>query len=198
MKELAGRRLFVRADASTASGTGHLMRALALAQAWLDSGGSATWLVAAAPDALLARIAAEGVPIEWIDAPSGGAADAATLRRLLLADPMAVGVVDGNVFDAEYLGRLAGAGGRVMAIDDLAALAAYPAGLVLNQNAHADRSSYPADATCRFLLGTSYVLLRREFRPEPPERSIPPYAGRLLVTFGGADPTGMTARAVAA
>ena len=69
---------------------------------------------------------------------------------------------------------------------------------MLNQNAHAERDAYPADATGRFLLGTRYVLLRREFAADPPPRSTPDVARAVLVTFGGADPTGMTARTVEA
>jgi UDP-2,4-diacetamido-2,4,6-trideoxy-beta-L-altropyranose hydrolase len=195
---LRDRRLVVRADASTEGGTGHLMRALALAQAWRDDGGRATWLVAQAPEALLARITAEGISLVRVDAPSGGEADAGALRRALLADAPAVGVLDGVGFDERYLTSLDGVGGRVLFIDDMAAFTTYPVGLVLNQNVHARRSAYPAPASSRFLLGSRYVLLRREFRPEPPARELPEQARRLLVTFGGADPTGMTSRTLRA
>ncbi|MGH2408466.1 MAG: UDP-2,4-diacetamido-2,4,6-trideoxy-beta-L-altropyranose hydrolase [Candidatus Limnocylindrales bacterium] len=198
MRPLGGRRLIVRADATTASGTGHMMRALALTQAWLDAGGRAKWLVAEAPEALLGRIAAEGVPVERLAAASGGTADAAALKASLAIDPGAVGVVDGMGFDANYLAELDGVAGRVLVVDDMAALTAYPVALVLNQNAHADRSSYPSATSCRFLLGTRYVVLRREFVADPPVRTIPARASRLLLTFGGADPTGMTARTIGA
>src|SRR5262245_14254752 len=188
--------LLLRADASTAEGTGHLMRTLALAQAWRDGGGSARWLLAEAPASLAERIAGEGIDVERVDAVAGSAADAAMLRAALASDVSARAVLDGAGFGGDYLAQLAPHGDRVLAVDDKADKGAYPIGWVLNQNAHADRDAYPADASAQFLLGLRYVLLRREFAQGPPPRETPEVARRLLVTFGGADPTGMTLRTV--
>ena len=38
------KHLVIRVDASTQIGTGHLMRCLALAQAWKDAGGQVTFI----------------------------------------------------------------------------------------------------------------------------------------------------------
>ena len=194
----AGRLLLLRADASTAGGTGHLMRTLALAQAWRDGGGSARWLLVEAPDALVERIAGEGIEVQRVDAAPGSPQDAQVLRHALGAASEARAVVDGLQFGGDYLTELAPHGDRVLVIDDKADKAGYPVGWVLNQNAHADRDALPTGTTARVLLGLRYVLLRREFAAPPSERSIPPVARRLLVTFGGADPTGMTLRTVRA
>jgi UDP-2,4-diacetamido-2,4,6-trideoxy-beta-L-altropyranose hydrolase len=202
--DAAGRLLLVRADASPATGTGHLMRALALAQAWRDRGGDITWFLAEAPEPLRRRIADEGIRLRELTlgegAPGGRgtAGDAAVLRAALEADERAVAVVDGQAFDREYLAALGPAAGRVLVVDDAADRDAYDVGLVLNQNAHADRAAYPADAPARFLLGTRYVLLRREFGSAPPARTIPGRARHVLVAFGGADPSGMSRRALEA
>jgi UDP-2,4-diacetamido-2,4,6-trideoxy-beta-L-altropyranose hydrolase len=190
---LARGRLLLRADATTEGGTGHMMRTLALAEAWLDAGGRATWLVAATPPALLERIAREGIEIERVSVPAGSADDADLLRARLETDRTAMAALDGTQFRDAFLDGLGTAGPRVLVIDDAADRPAYPVGFVLNQNAHADRAEYPADATCRFLLGTRFVLLRREFAVPPPPRTTPAIARNVLVTFGGADPTGMTA-----
>jgi UDP-2,4-diacetamido-2,4,6-trideoxy-beta-L-altropyranose hydrolase len=196
---LDGRSLVLRADASTAGGTGHLMRCLALAQAWVDLGGAARWLLAEAAASLLARIAAEGIPVEHLGVPAGSPADAAALCGRLAADPASAAVVDGPAFGSPYLASLAEAASRVLLIDDMASAGAtYPVGYVLNQNAHADRADYPRGGPCRYLLGLRYVLLRREFRPPPAPRRVPGIARNLLVTFGGSDPRGMTARTIGA
>jgi UDP-2,4-diacetamido-2,4,6-trideoxy-beta-L-altropyranose hydrolase len=198
LPRLEGRRLIVRADASHAAGTGHLMRALALSQAWLDGGGVVRWLLARAPEPLSARIAAEGIEIVPLRAPPGTAPDAAAVRVELANDEGARALVDGLEFDAAYLSALGAMGRRVLLVDDSAEHEAYPVGFVLNQNAHADRAAYPADASARFLLGTEFVVLRREFRRSQPPRTIPRRARHLLVTLGGADPGGVSRRVVAA
>jgi spore coat polysaccharide biosynthesis predicted glycosyltransferase SpsG len=172
------------------------MRTLALAQAWRDGGGDARWLLAAAPESLVERIADEHIGIQRVDATPGSAADAAALRDALSDTASASAVVDGTQFDRDYLAELAPHGDRVLVVDDKADKGAYPVGWVLNQNAHADRDAFPPGTTARFLLGLRYVLLRREFVPAPPPRVIAAVAQRLLVTFGGADPTGMTLRTI--
>jgi UDP-2,4-diacetamido-2,4,6-trideoxy-beta-L-altropyranose hydrolase len=182
------RLLIVRADASKEIGTGHLMRMLALAQAWIDAGGHVRWLLAEAPDALAARIEAEAIVIDR----------ATQLRDALARYSSAVAAVDGDGFGADYLDDLGAAADRVLVVDDMAARSAYPVGFVLNQNADADRSEYPPEATCRFLLGSRFALLRREFRNTKVGRRTPPTARNILVSFGGADPTGMTGRTIAA
>jgi UDP-2,4-diacetamido-2,4,6-trideoxy-beta-L-altropyranose hydrolase len=185
---LNGRHLLVRADASKEIGTGHLMRMLALAQAWIDAGGRVRWLLAEAPDPLVARIEAEAIAIDRVT----------KLRDALARDPSAMAALDGDSFDTDYLDDLGLAGLRALVVDDMALRSAYPVGFVLNQNADADRSEYPPEAKCRFLLGSRYALLRREFRTIDARRPVSPRANNVLVSFGGADPTGMTERTIEA
>jgi spore coat polysaccharide biosynthesis predicted glycosyltransferase SpsG len=174
------------------------MRTLALAQAWRDGGGAARWLLGEAPDPLVRRIAREGIDVHRVEAAPGSPEDAQAVRDALGGSGGARAVVDGLQFGIDYLAGLAPHGDRVLVVDDKGDKDAYPVGWVLNQNAHGDRDTYPAEATARFLIGLRYVLLRREFTSAPRPRVIPAVARRLLVTFGGADPTGMTLRTVAA
>jgi spore coat polysaccharide biosynthesis predicted glycosyltransferase SpsG len=174
------------------------MRCLALAQAWLDLGGTATWRLAAAPDGLVTRIHGEGIEVERVGEPPASPEDGVALAAALGADPTAAGVVDGYHFREPFLEALGGAGSRVLLVDDMAELAAYPVGWILNQNAHADPDAYPASSPARRLLGLRWTMLRREFRVPPEDRPVPDVARRLLVTFGGVDPTGMTLRSIRA
>lgn len=56
--------LCIRADAGPEQGIGHVMRCLALAQAWQDRGGTATFLTATQAPALHERIRREGFDLQ--------------------------------------------------------------------------------------------------------------------------------------
>src|SRR5215213_7901125 len=76
------RHLLLRADADPEIGAGHVMRALALAQAWRASGGAATLLSRPLPAPLAARLLAEEVSLASLGAPAGGEADGAATAAL--------------------------------------------------------------------------------------------------------------------
>ncbi|MEN9841131.1 MAG: hypothetical protein RL376_931, partial [Verrucomicrobiota bacterium] len=182
--------LLFRADASVEIGTGHVMRCLALAQAWQDAGGHATFASVAIPSGLADRLRREQVAFRRIEATVASEADAAATvqaARQLDADWV---VVDGYRFGPAFLQALRASGLRVMSIDDIAHLACYPADLLLNQNLGATPALYEGkiERDTPMLLGPSYGLLRREFRRESVSRA--PLVGRavrVLVSFGGAD-----------
>jgi UDP-2,4-diacetamido-2,4,6-trideoxy-beta-L-altropyranose hydrolase len=189
-------RLVLRADADSRIGTGHVMRLLALAQAWRDQGGHVDWLVSSAPATLVSRFETEGVTVHRLPAAHPEPSDAAALVESLAADRTATAAIDGPAVDEPYLDALEPVASRVLMVDDTGLLGRYPVALVLNQNAHATSVAYPGGV--RTLLGLEYVLLRREFRElaERPAAAGP--ARHVLVSFGGADPLGMTSRAVEA
>ena len=68
--------LCIRADASPSIGIGHLMRCLALAQAWQDRGGAVTFVTAPGQPALKARFVSEGFAVHELKAPPGTLTDA--------------------------------------------------------------------------------------------------------------------------
>lgn len=176
----------MRADAGGLRGSGHVMRCLALAQAWIDTGGAVTLVAAAGlPPPLAARARAEGIGVVEIAEPPGAMSDAAATRALVAEVGAAALVIDGYQFDAAYIAAAAGAAPTCV-IDDGGHVARYPVRWVLNQNAHARPELYAAKAEgATLLLGGAFALLRREFRA-PPQA---PRAG-VFATFGGVDPHG--------
>jgi UDP-2,4-diacetamido-2,4,6-trideoxy-beta-L-altropyranose hydrolase len=185
--------LLIRADASLAIGTGHVMRCLALAQAWRDAGGAVGLAVAELPDALVPRFIQEGVSMSRVHGVPGGSEDAAqtiTQARKLSADWV---VVDGDRFDSSFLETVHAAAFRVLLIDDFAERKAFPVDLIVNPNLdEAERGYRKHGATMPLLMGASYILLRREFRERTEAQEIRQTGNRILVTLGGSDPENLT------
>lgn len=191
--------LLVRADANEQIGTGHVMRCLALAQAWQEVGGAAHFLGNVAP-MLEARLRAEGMGTSQLNAVPGDSADAAQSIALAREMEAAWVVADGYQFDAANQQAIKEAGLRLLFLDDYGHASHYCADLVLNQNIYAHPSLYAKrEPYTTLLLGTRYALLRREFWPWCGwQRKIPPVARRVLVTLGGADPNNITPKVIQA
>src|ERR1035438_4860894 len=102
--------LLIRADASVAIGTGHVMRCLALAQAWQDAGGRAVFAMAEIPEALLQRLTFEGFDTISLPTIPGSSEDAElslSLARQVQANWL---VIDGDRFARQFLLRLPSSG----------------------------------------------------------------------------------------
>jgi len=189
--------LFIRVDADSRIGIGHLMRCLALAQAWKDAGGKAIFITACQNDGLLQRLRTEEFEIQPIIKPYPDNKDWDHTRAILAAHPMAWVVIDGYHFDQAYQKQVKEAGHRFLVIDDTAHLKHYYADIVLNQNLHAEKLRYSCEPHTSLLLGTRYVLLRREFLAWSDwKRDIPEVAKKVLVTLGGGDPDNYTLKVI--
>jgi len=191
--------LLVRADASVTSGTGHVMRCLALVQAWSERGGAAVFLSHCDNQALRDRIHAAGAEFLPL-APELSAEDdlEATISSLALLDSSVV-VLDGYHFDVNYQSELRAGGHRLMVIDDTVRLPFYDTDILLNQNLGAARLEYNCHCGTARLLGPSYALLRREFRSWRSRLDkVPETARKILVTLGGSDPDNVTCKVIQA
>jgi UDP-2,4-diacetamido-2,4,6-trideoxy-beta-L-altropyranose hydrolase len=170
----------IHADASPAIGTGHVMRCLALAQAWEELGGTAEWVMEVTSEDLRKRL---GLRSTDETACATGAAC----------------VLDGYHFGPDCQRAARDRFRPVLVIDDLADQPFYHADLLLNQNLHAHDLRYRAEAGARLLAGPRYALLRREFRRwQGWERQIEPVVRRILVTMGGGDRDNVTLRVLEA
>jgi UDP-2,4-diacetamido-2,4,6-trideoxy-beta-L-altropyranose hydrolase len=191
--------LVIRADASTKMGTGHLMRCLALGQAWQDAGGEVIFITACQNEALLNRLKLESFDVHKIAAPHPDPADLDYTKGILNTHSNTWLVLDGYHFDKDYQKKVKKEGHRLLVIDDMAHLKHYYAGIVLNQNLHAEQLHYSCEPDTNLLLGSRYVLLRREFlKWEDWQREIPEVAKKVLVTMGGVDAKNHTSSVVKA
>ncbi|MGO9405471.1 MAG: UDP-2,4-diacetamido-2,4,6-trideoxy-beta-L-altropyranose hydrolase [Terriglobales bacterium] len=191
--------LLVRADAAVASGTGHVMRCLALAQAWQRAGGNVVFVMAQSTSAIQERLRSETAKVVTIQGAPGSAEDMRQTIDAVLLHKAEWLVVDGYHFDAHYVSGLQDVL-SVMTIDDNGELESYSSELVLNQNAHAREGMYAKRAPrTRLLLGPRYTLLRNEFTTYRNwSREVPEQGKRVLVTMGGSDPEDLTPRILSA
>jgi UDP-2,4-diacetamido-2,4,6-trideoxy-beta-L-altropyranose hydrolase len=193
--------LLIRADANSAIGTGHVMRCLALAQAWQDAGGQVTFACTELPPFLSQRLETEGCIVSTIDAAPGTDRDLAETRRLAESIAPKWLVLDGYAFGPDYQLTLRDVKWRLLFIDDDGRHENYHADAILNQNAGAAAVLYGKRThNTRLLLGCEYAMLRREFllaKKAKKKVSKSDSVSQILLTLGGADPQNLTARYLA-
>jgi len=191
---MQGGTILFRCDANVTMGTGHVMRCLALAQAWQDAGGNAIFAMAETTPAIELRLQSDRFDVVRVLVSAGSPEDSAQTVDLARREGATWVVVDGYQFDSGFQVVLKDAGLRVLFVDDNGNAAPYSADIVLNQNVHASEKLYRDRAThLRLLLGPRYVMLRREFAFwRTHKRETAPAARRVLVTMGGSDPDNVT------
>ena len=189
--------ILLRADADAQIGMGHVMRCLALGQAWQAAGGRVVFLTGQSCSWVEERLRQEHVEIVTSACPSGSAEDC----QQTVAHARRCGArwiaADGYSFAPEYQEGIRDAGLRLLVIDDYGHLPRYCGSMILNQNLNANPGWYATETGgAELLLGSKYVLLRREFtrwsNREP--RAGNPGICRVLVTTGGADASGTRGR----
>lgn len=192
--------LIIRADASIEIGTGHIMRCIALAQGWQDRGGNALFVSHCESDALRERIRQEGFRFIFLDRTCPDSSDLENTLNIIEREktgPANWVVLDGYHFTPDYQQAIREGGLRLLVIDDMNHLPVYHADILLNQNLHALDLKYRCDSDTTLLLGSRYVLLRREFlKYRNFKRNIPDKAQKILVTLGGSDPENVTLRII--
>jgi len=196
---IVGQTLVIRADADPVTGTGHVMRCVALAQAWNRLGGSVIFHTAPLAPMLEEILRRSGCRVSKALHFAGDSADASGLITKA-RDAKAVWVVqDGYHLHSDYQSRIKEAGLRLLVIDDFADEPSYSADIVLNQNVYARAQNYQAlGKDSRLLPGLDHVLLRQDFWTWQGKKKRVDEMRRALITFGGSDPRNMTGTALQA
>ena len=205
----------IRADASSAMGSGHLMRCLTLAGVLRERGAQVLFIGHALPQHLAAQVLAQGHRLAALPLASAAGEvapqsawpperqleDAAACAGLLHEGDFDWLVADHYGLDRLWESRLRGAAARLMVIDDLAR--AHDCDLLLDPNFHPDptaRYATQLDARAIRLLGPAHALLRPEFARA--REGAAPRDGevlRMLVFMGGMDAgnaTGLVLRTI--
>ncbi len=192
-------RLLFRADASPSTGTGHVMRCLALAQAAHDAGHRTAFLLATGAGTFKERLRQEGCDVHELASERGSLEDALETAAFARTIGAMCTVIDGYVFDETYQSTLREKDTRFLIIDDYGHASAYSADMILNQNPYAKKLEHIYRKRAKqsaLLLGSTFVLLRREYVAASPRSDVPTTARKILLTMGGGDVSGMTRRMV--
>ncbi|CAM3530074.1 UDP-2,4-diacetamido-2,4,6-trideoxy-beta-L-altropyranose hydrolase [Marinicrinis lubricantis] len=194
-----------RTDASVQIGTGHVMRCATLANYMREQRFEVYFVCRAEQGNLCEWLEQAGYTVLRLDAskPLDQARDAQEMKlriEELGVRPDAI-VVDHYGLDYRWEEAMQSITGRVLVIDDLANRR-HACDLLLDQNYNEDLQNRYADLVpehCRLLLGPAYLILRPEFyQAAGRRRTRDNHIRRVLVFFGGSDPTCETLKALEA
>jgi len=191
-------RIVIRADASALMGAGHLMRCLALALELKRRGCDVSLVSRSESGRLLDRFRTEGFDVHELrsDSALDESRDAAgTIAGMGSAADWLV--VDHYGLGMEWEAAMRPFTRHILAIDDLAR--AHDCDVLLDQNWFGASTGQRYDhlSGCSCLLGPRFALLQPEFAAlhgRLPARDRPPR--RILICFGGGDPTNETMKAL--
>ncbi|WP_291329277.1 UDP-2,4-diacetamido-2,4,6-trideoxy-beta-L-altropyranose hydrolase [Desulfovibrio sp. UCD-KL4C] len=184
-------KLIIRADANHSIGIGHVMRCLALAQAWTKHGGKALLVGKIESTALKDRLCAFNIEfIELEESYPQSANDSKILLNIAanVGKPSWI-VLDGYFLDTAYQNEILKRFHNTLVIDDYHHLDIYSATMILNQNFGSEKIEYRTTTKTTVLAGAKYALLRNEFR-EPniiQKKQTAANQIKLLISLGGAD-----------
>ncbi|MFX3636805.1 MAG: UDP-2,4-diacetamido-2,4,6-trideoxy-beta-L-altropyranose hydrolase [Candidatus Pristimantibacillus sp.] len=195
--------IYFRLDASNEIGTGHLIRCLTLAEELIASGANITFICKEIPDAMVPLVYDKKVAIVRL-ATENRESEPTEIISLLEGQEKSVDwfIVDHYEWNQSLEVQLRPHVQRIGVIDDLANRN-HDCDLLLDQNLSAMdnceryRVILPNEAI--LLLGLEYALLRRDFSIIRRENKRYEHTiSRVLICFGGSDPTGETIKALAA
>jgi UDP-2,4-diacetamido-2,4,6-trideoxy-beta-L-altropyranose hydrolase len=176
MMSAPGPLLAIRADASHHGGIGHIMRTLAIAQAWLARGGRVRYLCAALPEALDQELVAAGADVVRIDPENDAFDTAATVTDggavALLVDHYDLTETWWRALPAKRRWKTAALNDFTMPIHPLADLRISPRAMALPSEPYS---------------GPEFLLIRDEIRRADDARPESHEARRVLLALGGSD-----------
>ncbi len=208
---MSAKNIAIRVDASNEIGTGHFMRCLTLADGLKEQGGQVYFLSRYLPEHLASMLLSKGHDLiklgdgycqepdrtlaysSWLG--TSEEIDAQECIHQIENQYWEWLIVDHYGLDAKWESLMRRITRRIMVVDDLANRP-HDCDLLLDQNCYDGYQSRYKDLvsnSTRCLLGAAYVLLRPEFsRIRKTLRKRDGSVRRVLVFFGGSDPTNQT------
>ncbi len=190
-----------RVDGDHHIGTGHVMRMLALAQAWQRRGGAVVFCCVLLPHVLQQKLAATGIEVIRLEVNPGSADDAESVVRIAKDREVVAIACDNYHFTLPFQKIVSSLEAQFLVVVDYPVAEPFDCDIILNQNLGSTCGDFPAVAAAsKVLIGPTFTLLRQEFverRADLSGKKISPNEPRkILVTFGGADPHNTTTKVI--
>lgn len=200
-------KIVIKTDASHMIGSGHVMRCITLANQLKNVGFTIIFICRKFPGNSISHIRNQGFLVEelhdygapdhWSWIKENWELDAEETRNAILRfnSPVNMIIIDHYSIDSKWENRIRQHVKKIMVVDDLADRP-HDCDLLLDQNYYInmqDRYETLLPEACTKLLGPNYVLLREEFLSSNiKEVKRNGHIERILIFFGGSDPTGET------
>lgn len=178
--------IWIRADANSKIGTGHVMRCLSVATALKECGEEVLFLTADDSAVTLLKDKQQDYVVLHTDFDKMEE-EYAILETLAKQCEPDLCLIDSYYVTSEYLAHM-GELCRIAYMDDVFTFP-YAVDILINYNIYGDLLPYhenPGKADMRFLLGTTYAPLRKEFC-EGKRKNIQDSVESILITTGGSD-----------
>ena len=193
-----------RVDSSLEIGGGHMMRCLTLADMLSSKGHAVSFICRDLPHNLGHLASKKGYQVFYLAVTTNSIEEDAERTSNIIKEFVGFPdwlIIDHYELDYRWQGCLVDDVRKIMVIDDLANRKHY-CHLLLDQNLYPNLNTRYDDLTpanCKLLLGPAYTLLRNEFIEERKNlRNRDGIINRILVFFGGSDPTEETEKVIRA
>lgn len=187
--------ILIRADAGGQIGTGHIMRMIALAQAYQRRGGRAIIASSSCPEAVSQRATDLEIEHQSLSSNRPGSPEDAE-ETLLLAQKLDASwvVLDGYHFPLSYQEIFKDDPCKLLCTDDHGYSDKWCCDALLNQNLDSNLAPHGEHEleNPQLLLGSSFSLLREEFLAQPIAPRPWTSLKKILISMGGADPHNAT------
>ena len=182
-------QLVIRADATAQIGTGHVMRCLALAQAWDNTLQDVVFIGRITVEWLKERLKSEGAVVHYLADELPLEEEPQQVLNQLSEYNSCWVVLDGYHFSYQCQLAIKNVGFHLLVIDDYNHLDTYCCDILLNQNIGAEKFVYHGEIG-KIVRGVEHALIRSEFLAlanHVTQREEKKTVQNVLVTLGGGD-----------
>lgn len=188
------KKIAFRVDGGKDTGMGHVMRSLSLASAFPDK-HQIVFIVNNEDIKDYLKYSNLNIKTFIIGNHLSSDEEINKVRSILKENDINILITDSYNIDQQYLSAVKKEVELLVSIHDFAPFS-FPSDIVINGNVYAADMEYKSlNGNTKFLLGTKYLLMRKEFI-DLPKRELSKDVSKVLVTVGGGDPLNLTTKII--